>query len=156
MAPPEDRFRGHFPGVASRFASAIRSSYVVAVAAFGGALLFRYLFRESLGLKVPYLQFYPAVMFAAWYGGLGPGVLITTLSAVVSMYFLLPPAGVAVADPADQLSLGIFVGTSLVIAWLNDRLHVAQKAHESRAERLDAIPQHDSRRHRCHRRQGTH
>jgi PAS domain S-box-containing protein len=117
----------------------VRTPYAVALAAFGGALLFRYLFRESLGLKVPYLQFYPAVMFAAWYGGLGPGVLLTTLSAVVSMYVLLPPAGIAVGDPADQLSLGIFVATSLVISWLNDRLHVAQKAQLSRAERLDAI-----------------
>jgi two-component system sensor kinase FixL len=137
--PFEDRFGGRFAGLATVVKSTIGLRYVVALVGFGGALLFRYLFSESLGSKVPYLQFYPAVMFAAWYGGFGPGVVITTLSAVVSMYVLLPPAGIAVGDPADQLSLGVFVGTSLVISWLNDRLHVVQKGHQSRAERLDAI-----------------
>jgi two-component system sensor kinase FixL len=137
--PFEDRFGGRLAGVAAVVKSTLRSPYVVALAAFGGALLFRYLFRESLGLKVPYLQFYPAIIFAAWYGGFGPGVLTTTLSAIVTMYFLLPPAGLAVGDPVDQLSLGVFVATGMIVAWLNERLHVAQKAHQSRAERLDAI-----------------
>jgi two-component system sensor kinase FixL len=136
--PQEDGFGARF-GRGAALTSRLRSPYVVALSAFGCALLFRYLFRESLGHKVPYLQFYPAIMFAAWYGGLGPGVLLTALSAVVSMYFLLPPAGIAVGDPADQLSLGIFVATSLVISWLNERLHETQKAHRARAERLDAI-----------------
>jgi PAS domain S-box-containing protein len=146
MAPSEDRFAGRFARLASASASAIRSRYVVALAALGGALLFRYAFRESLGLKVPYVQFYPAIIFAAWYGGLGPGVLTTMLSAVVAMYFLLPPAGIAVSAPEDQLSLGVFVATGVVIGWLNDRLRLAQKAHQTaaataltRAERLDAI-----------------
>jgi hypothetical protein len=46
--------------------------YVVALGALAAALLFRYLVRDSLGLTVPYLQFYPAIIVAAWYGGLGP------------------------------------------------------------------------------------
>jgi two-component system sensor kinase FixL len=140
-----DRFGRRFARLAPA-KSAIGSRYVVALATFGAAVLFRYAFSDWLGAKVPYLQFYPAVMVAAWYGGLGPGVLITTLSTVVSMYFLLPPAGIAVGDPADQLSLGIFVATSLVISWLNDRLHVAQQAQRlatatalARAERLDTV-----------------
>jgi PAS domain S-box-containing protein len=133
------RFGGRFAGLAALVKSTTGARYVVALVGFGGVLLFRYLFSESLGSKVPYLQFYPAVMFAAWYGGLGPGVVITTLSALVSMYVLLPPDGIAVGDPADRLSLGVFVATSLVISWLNDRLHVAKKGHQSRAERLDAI-----------------
>ena len=62
------------------------------------------------------------------------------------MYFLLPPFGIAVSDSADQLSLGVFVATGMVISWLNHRLHFAQRAQRSaaeaataRAERLDAI-----------------
>ena len=62
------------------------------------------------------------------------------------MYFLLPPSGMAVADSADQLSLGVFVATGLVISWLNHRLQAAQEAQRTeaaaasaRAERLDAI-----------------
>jgi two-component system sensor kinase FixL len=137
--PFEDRFGGRFARVAAVVKSTIGAPYVVALAAFGGAVLFRYLFSESLGVKVPYLQFYPAIIFAAWYGGLGPGVLTTTLSAIVAMHFLLPPAGLAVGDTVDQLSLGVFVATGLFVAWLSERLHAAQKAHQSRAEQLDAI-----------------
>ena len=96
--------------------------YVVALGALAAALLFRYLVRDSLGVKVPYLQFYPAIIVAAWYGGLGPGVLSTSLSSLAAMFFLLPPTGPAVGDPADQLSLGVFVATGLVISWLNQRL----------------------------------
>jgi PAS domain S-box-containing protein len=122
------------------------SGYGVALGALGVSLLFRYLFRESLGVTVPYLQFYPAVIVAAWYGGAGPGVLTTALSALTAMYFLLPPEGPAVGDSADLLSLGVFVATGLVISFLNHRLHQAQDALRataalatSRAERLDAI-----------------
>ncbi|HEY7443208.1 MAG TPA: DUF4118 domain-containing protein, partial [Vicinamibacterales bacterium] len=78
------------------------------------ALLLRYLLRDSLGVKVPYLQFFPAIIVAAWYGGLGPGVLTTALSCVLAMYFLLPPDGWAVGDPADVLSLGVFAAIGLV------------------------------------------
>jgi two-component system, LuxR family, sensor kinase FixL len=120
--------------------------YALAVTAFIGSLVFRYALRDTLGLKVPYLQFYPAIIIAAWYGGLGPGVLVTALSALAAMYFLLPPWGLGVADPADQLSLAVFAATGLVIAVLNHRLHMAQEAQRvaaatatSRAERLDAI-----------------
>lgn len=42
------------------------------------------------------------------------------------MYFLLPPSGIAVGDSADQLSLGIFIVTGVVISWLNHQLHQAQ------------------------------
>ena len=122
------------------------SRYIVAVGAIVASLVFRYGLRESLGLKVPYLQFYPAIVVAAWYGGLGPGLLTTAVSALTAMYFLLPPAGFAVSDPWDQLSLGVFVATGFVIAWLNHRVRMAHEAHRTaaasanaRAERLDAI-----------------
>ena len=110
------------------------------------SLLFRYLLRDSFGLKVPYLQFYPAIILAPWYGGLGPAVLATAISAVATMYFLLPPDGFAVAEFSDQLSLAVFAGTGFVIGWLNHRLHLAEDAQRkvaaiatARAERLDAI-----------------
>lgn len=122
------------------------SRYLVAVGAIAASLLFRYGLKDSLGLKVPYLQFYPAILLAAWYGGLGPGLLTTAVSALAAMYFLLPPDGFAVSDPWDRLSLGVFVATGFVIAWLYHRVRAADEAHRmaaasanARAERLDAI-----------------
>jgi len=65
------------------------SAYVTALAAVGLALLFRYSLRDSFGVTVPYLQFYPAIILAAWFGGLGPGVLATVVSALAAMYAFL-------------------------------------------------------------------
>jgi two-component system, LuxR family, sensor kinase FixL len=120
--------------------------YAIALVAVAVSLLFRYVVRDSLGVKVPYLQFYPAIILAASYGGLGPGILATAISALAATYFFLAPEGVAVGDGSDQLSLAVFVGTGLVIVWLNHRLHLAEEAQRTaaatataRAERLDAI-----------------
>jgi len=120
--------------------------YVVAIGAVAAAVIFRYALNDLFALKVPYLQFYPAIIAASWYGGLGPGLLSTGICALISMYFVLPPDGFAVGDISDQLSLAVFVGTGFVIAWLNQRLHDAQIAQRTiaesagaRAERLDAI-----------------
>ena len=145
MALSEHRSGGRFARWAFGPSVELRR-YAVALGALAAVLLFRYIFRDSLGVEVPYSQFYPAIVVAAWYGGLGPGVLNTTLSALAAMYFFVPPAGLAVGDAADQLSLGLFVATGLVISWLNHRLRQAEEAQRTaaatanaRANRLDAI-----------------
>jgi len=122
------------------------SRYLVALAAIAVSLLFRYAFRDTFGLDVPYLQFYPAIIVAAWYGGLGPGLLATGASVLTAMYFLLPPAGLAVTAAADQLSLAVFAATGWVIAFLSHRVQIAEEHQRTtaamataRAERLDAI-----------------
>jgi two-component system sensor kinase FixL len=95
---------------------------------------------------MPYLQFYPAIIVAAWYGGTGPGLLTTALSAVIAMYYLLPPAGLAVEDRGDQLALVVFAVTGLALTLLNRRLRLTESAlrtahatARARAERLDAV-----------------
>ena len=120
--------------------------YSIAVAAVAASLLGRYLLQSVLGIKVPYLQFFPAVIVASWFGGLGPGLLATGLSCVAAMFYLLPPDGLAVGEPGDQLSLAVFAGIGALIAWLNDRVHLAEAARSTaaaeasaRLERLDAI-----------------
>jgi two-component system sensor kinase FixL len=122
------------------------TAYAVALAALAVCLLFRYLLRGALGTEVPYLQFYPAVFVAAWYGGSGPGLLTTALSCLTAMYFLLEPAGFGVGRTTDILSLGVFAATGFGISWLTHRLRAAEAAQRitaetasARAERLDAI-----------------
>jgi PAS domain S-box-containing protein len=121
-------------------------AYLATLATVAISLTVRYALRSRLGLDVPYLLFYPAIIVSAWIGGLGPGLLATAVSALAAMFWLLPPPGPAVADPADQLSLAIFVLTGSAIAVLNERLHRTQHAlraaaiaASARAERLDAI-----------------
>jgi len=120
--------------------------YLIAATVFLGSLAFRYLTRDWLATTVPYLQFYPAVLLASWYGGLGPGLATTAASVLAAAYLFLPPAGIAIGDPADWLSLFVFTATCVAIAWLNDRLQharslemVSAREATARAERLDTI-----------------
>ena len=137
--------------------------YIIAVALIGAALLLRYELRSWLGPNVLYLQFFPAILIAAWYGGLGPGVVATATAALAAMYFFLPPAGLAVGQPADLVSLSLFVATGLGIAWTNHLLRNAERECRAeaalateRAERLDAVINTTSRRHHRHQQHRHH
>ena len=114
-------------------------AYVVAVVLIAACLLVRWTLRTWFGGNVPYLQFFPAIMVAAWYGGLGPGILATALSTLAAMYLFLPPAGIAVTGIPDVLSLGLFVAIGVGISLLSHQLCTAAALSTSRAERLDAI-----------------
>jgi two-component system sensor kinase FixL len=96
-------------------------------------------YKNNFGGNVPYLQFFPAIFGAAWFGGLGPGLLVTTLSALAAMYFFLPPAGLAVEGSPEVMSLGFFIAIGTGISWLNHQLGSAAVLSTGRAERLDAI-----------------
>jgi two-component system sensor kinase FixL len=120
--------------------------YAVALALVGAALLVRRVFDFWLGANAPYLQFFPAILLAASYGGFGPGALATAASAALAMYVYLPPDGFAVGATTDVVSLGLFAVTGVAIAWLNHRIRLVESAWRSqaelatsRAERLDAI-----------------
>ena len=71
-----------------------------AVAVFATALAFALtLGLESVMAHNPFLFFVVAVVVSAWFGGLGPGLLSSALSALGSSYFccrrrtpFLPPA----------------------------------------------------------------
>jgi PAS domain S-box-containing protein len=120
--------------------------YAVAVLLIGASLILRLALEPWLGIKVPYLHFFPVVLIAGWYGGFGPAATATLLSTLAAMYFYLPPTGFAVADPADRLSLPLFVLTGLMIAWLSHQRRTAEVSHhqaaaqgQARADRLDAV-----------------
>jgi hypothetical protein len=51
----------------------------------------------------PFLIFFAAVTFSAWYGGLGPGLVSTVLATIFSaVFFLSPVFSLSVADLGNQ------------------------------------------------------
>jgi K+-sensing histidine kinase KdpD len=60
-----------------------------------------------------------AVMFSAWRGGLGAGLLATALSAVLGAYFFFPPAYSFRVYGEDLLQLGVFTLAALIISSLS-------------------------------------
>ncbi|BDG10833.1 ATP-binding protein [Anaeromyxobacter paludicola] len=82
-------------------------AYLAAVGVSGLALALRVLTAPFFGGGVAYLTFYPAVMFAATLGGLGPGLVSTALCAAGAAAFVLPRAAHLLAPPAAA-SLAVF------------------------------------------------
>jgi two-component system sensor kinase FixL len=120
--------------------------YGVAALLMAAALALRFALQPWLGPSVPYLQFFPAILVSAWYGGFGPGLAATAASVLAAMYLFLPPDGIAVGSAADLISLSLFSATGVGISWLSGRARTAEGGHQAaaslataRAERLDAI-----------------
>jgi PAS domain S-box-containing protein len=80
-----------------------------------------------------YILAYPAVMLAATLGGLGPGLLATAASAVLTWYWVLPPDGFGPLGLSDASALVLFMGMGVFISVL---AHVYRRASH-RAEMLD-------------------
>src|ERR1700680_1598599 len=82
----------------SRYAVAILS---VAVAAVVAQILTVFLHTEPIASSM-----ISAVMFAAWFGGFGPGLLATALAVLAIHYYLVPPLN-SFAPKSDLFSLGV-------------------------------------------------
>jgi len=97
------------------------------------AAAIRWQFLESLGLRVTFLTFYPAVAVAAIYGGFIAGLLATAVSAVLANYFWMEPVGQSgISNVADLLSIVIFLASGALISYLADVTYRAQaRAHKA-------------------------
>ena len=78
-----------------------------------------------LGVAVPFVVFCPAVLLAAWYGGLASGLLATGLTAVATVtVFEDPTAG---ASPGGVIRLLSFLLIGVAISLLSEMVHEARR-----------------------------
>jgi len=92
--------------------------YALAVGAAIAALMLRGILEPWFGLNNPYHTAWLAVVFAAWYCGLGPSIAATLITGTGVWYWFLPPAGsFVVEDPRAAVSglLGFLVFSSFII-----------------------------------------
>jgi signal transduction histidine kinase len=117
--------------------------YGLAVVATIFALWLRQLLFPLLGAENPYHTAWVAVVFSAWYCGVGPSIVTALLSVLGVWYFFVPPFGsFAIQDPKTALSgmVGFLVFSGFIIAlgesnrrtllnsrWTEDQL---RKAHD--------------------------
>src|SRR5690349_18299060 len=111
--------------------------YLVAVAATLVAWLVRVALSSALGGDLPYLTFFSAVMVAAWYGGLRPGLFATGLCLVSTAALLIVPEidrdGLR---PAHAVGLAWFGVTGALMSAAAEQLHRTRESHRLDAERL--------------------
>ena len=88
------------------------------------AFALRYWLFGTPETRFPFIFFVPAAMIAAWYGGLGPGLLATAAGLVLGDYFFLSQheALGAVGD-IERLSIGLYAVSSTMCVLLFEVLH---------------------------------
>ena len=102
--------------------------YGVAVLCVATATAVRVLGWSTLDHEAPFLVFIAAQVVAAWFGGLGPGLVAGLLSALAVDYYLLPPyRQLAIPEGAYKLHLALFIVICILISWLMETLHVARE-----------------------------
>ncbi len=114
--------------------------YGAAVIAIILATLARELLSPVLGSAAPFSAYFVAIMFTAWYGGLGPSLLALISGALLAAYLFIEPRGsFLLHDPEHQVSLGLYVVVGVVVALLSESLHESRRRTEAaRAELADA------------------
>ncbi len=113
--------------------------YGVAVVAVALALLINSLLDPLVQGESPFLLLSGAVLIAAAYGGLGPGIFATLFGALVVDYYFLSPVGTLVPRNAEHgLRTGLFAAQGLAIsaigAWLASTRRQARGSLESLKE----------------------
>lgn len=116
--------------------------YVLAVLAALVALVVRGLLSPLLGASNPYHSVWMAVIFSAWYCGVGPSVVSTFVSLVGVWYLFLPPSqSFAFQNPKIEISgmVGFLVFSALIISLgeANRRLKARSEREVAERRRLE-------------------
>ncbi len=119
------------------------------------AFLLRYWLFGTQDTRFPFIFFVPAAMIAAWYGGLGTGLLATAAGLLLGDYFFLSEhEALGAVRELERLSIGMYSVSSttcvLLFEVLHDRIlrleHAIERAqnrhHQHGAEPVagDALP----------------
>ena len=116
--------------------------YTIALAAVFAATGLRLAFKLVLGLEAPHVAFAFAVILAAWFGGRGPGLVATALSALsLDWYFLEPIHSLAIAHSQDIWELSLFAASSAIISLLVGRLRESVLARARTEQELRQLVQ---------------
>lgn len=108
--------------------------YIAAVMAVAIAGFTRVLLEPSLGGQFPFITFILAILFVAWFGGLGPGLLATGLAAVVVGIFVPTRESAPATDFGYLVGWLLFLAVGTTASWLS---HSQRKARH-RADDLAA------------------
>jgi PAS domain S-box-containing protein len=107
--------------------------YGIAVCSVLAGVALRFLLASVLGQSVPYITMFPGVMFAAWLGGLGPGLLATGLSLFAALWLFIPPLGRLGPMTWETATGAVLFGlVSVFIVALNEALRSSRARSDQR------------------------
>jgi len=108
---------------------------------FAAAAVRAALIGGLLGRGIPYLTFYPAVMIAAFFGGIWAGVGATVFSALLAFFWVQQ----GTMSLPESLAMAIFVISCIMISGITEArrraILQAKESNEELQEALDRVKQ---------------
>lgn len=102
--------------------------YAIAVGTVLLALLLMMYLNPWVAMsQSPFLVFFGAVMLSAWVGGVGPGLVATFLSALLSTYFFIPPIASLALNLSSGVRVSIFLGQGILFSLLCEQLQTSNR-----------------------------
>lgn len=115
--------------------------YGVAVSVVVAAALFRASLTPIMGGRsMPFTLFFPAVWFAAWYGGFRPGLVSIALSVSAGAYFFAEPTRsllIRYHDDQTAALMLVLVGVGMALLSQSQQQAVERAANAETAERIE-------------------
>jgi signal transduction histidine kinase len=104
--------------------------------------LIRKVLDPVLGANVPYLVMFPAIVFSAWFCGIGPSILAATLAFLGEQYWFIPPVHTlmlrGIAEWAGAIIYFAVSAVIIVLAENSQRAHaVVRKSHAELEDRVE-------------------
>ena len=109
--------------------------YAVAIGVVALAFTLRYGLYGTLDHRLPFAFFIPATIIAAWYGGLGPGLLAGLAGLLLGDYFFLDKTGASMSE-ADPTVIGLYAINAALIVVLFWHLHSRLQDREDELRKL--------------------
>jgi PAS domain S-box-containing protein len=124
----------------SRFKRSPGFGYAVAALTVTAAVIANHLLGTYLHAAPTLFLFLCAIMFAAWFGGAGPGLAATTLSILAFDYFFLPPIYSLDLLLRDLPQIALFTVAALfVVGLISAQGNAAESLLRSRADLEDKV-----------------
>ena len=109
------------------------------------ATLLRIWLDPFLGNHAPFSTYFVAIMFVAWYGGIGPSLVVMVVGSLAADYLFIEPRGSLYLykwvgyDLEHKVAMGLYFLVGIVIALLSESLRAGRRQTEAaRAELAEA------------------
>ena len=114
--------------------------YAVAALGVTAAVIANLLLETYLQTSPTLFLFLCAIIFAAWFGGVGPGLAATALSVLAFDYFFLPPIHSLNLMLSDLPRIALFAMAALfVVGLIATQRNTAESLRRSRADLEDKV-----------------
>src|SRR2546423_8550340 len=124
----------------SLFKDSPGSSHIVATLGVAAAVIANLLLATYLQASPTLFLFLCAIIFAAWFGGVGPGLAATALSVLAFDYFFLPPIHSINLMLSDLPRIALFAMAGLfVVGLIAAQRNTAASLQRSRADLEDKV-----------------